>query len=225
MLSGEQMDKIQEEENFRHEARKKLEAKRSAASIRGKLWKLLNSSFALWFLSSVVLASLTWAFTEYQRYVTEENAKAELKQRISTEITFRIANGIIQNNLDTERLKSGEQFSPYSAFLSEFNYLNNDVYDRSVTPPFQIDYSVYNEYKTRKFRSLLAEIRSAVEKGDTKYLHDADQNYLKLENLVDVASIKAETSKVQINTTAADMQTVLTFLLELQNNPIWKNAE
>ena len=190
MLSGEQMDRIREEENFRQEARKELKSKEPAVSFGGKTWKLLNSSFALWFLSSVVLAGLTWAFTEYQGYASQEKAKEALKERLSTEIAFRISNAIAQNKLDTKRLNSGEQFSTYSLFSTDFDYLNNEVYDRNATPPYQIDYSVFPEYKNRTFRSLLRELRNTVGKEDIKHLHDADDEYIKLEDIVDAANLK-----------------------------------
>jgi hypothetical protein len=177
------------------------------------------------FLSSVVLAGLTWAFTEYQGYASQEKAKEALKERLSTEIAFRISNAIAQNKLDTKRLNSGEQFSTYSLFSTDFDYLNNEVYDRNATPPYQIDYSVFPEYKNRTFRSLLRELRNTVGKEDIKHLHDAEDEYIKLEDIVDAADLKMETSKVQSNATATDAETVHTSLLQLQSNSIWKNFD
>jgi hypothetical protein len=58
MLSDEQETRIREEEIFRQEVRNELGSQKPAASPGGKFWKFLNSSFALWFLSSVFLGSL-----------------------------------------------------------------------------------------------------------------------------------------------------------------------
>jgi hypothetical protein len=100
--------------------------------------------------------------------------------------------------------------------------LNNEVYDRSATPPYQIDYSVYPDYKNRTFRSLLRELRNSVGNDDIKYLHGAEDEYIKLEYIVNSADVKMETSKVQNNATATDAKTVLTSLLRLQGNSIWE---
>ena len=64
-----------------------------------------------------------------------------------------------------------------------------------------------------------------IKNDDSKNLKDAEQIYMKLEDLIDTAKIDEETSKTQKNATATDMQTVLTFLLQLQNNPIWTTSD
>jgi hypothetical protein len=55
MLTEDEKKHIREEELFRREVQQQFDPEKPPASIGKRLWSLMNSGFALWFLSSIVV--------------------------------------------------------------------------------------------------------------------------------------------------------------------------
>lgn len=132
MLTEEERARIRAEEVFRLETRRELEASKPRPSYREQLWALLNSSFALWFLSSVVLASLGSAYARYQTGQLEQARKVEIKRRLDTEISNRIVEAVTGSRIDVTRIEQGGVFAPQDIYNEAVGYLDNFfINDRS----------------------------------------------------------------------------------------------
>ncbi len=91
VLTEREKGKIRAEETFRFELHKQLKAKtNSGRSKRERVWSVLNSSFILWILSSVVLSSLTAGYTFYSNRRAKAEERSKLEYRLNTEISYRI---------------------------------------------------------------------------------------------------------------------------------------
>jgi len=159
MLTEEGKTRIRNEEIFRTEVRRELEVNKSR-SRRERLWTLLNSSFALWFLSSIVLASLTTALTYYQAERSEQLRKTEIERRLDTEISSRITLAQRGALLDGERVAQHNEYPPASIYQNVQSYLDNSFTTGSSN---RLDFSIYPEYEKRTFRSLVFELRSVAD--------------------------------------------------------------
>jgi len=179
MLLEEEKERIRAEEIFRHEVRQKIEAEAPRHSRRKRLWTLLNSSFALWFLSSVVLSGLTGAVTWYQRWNNERLRKADVERCLNIEISSRIFDGLDELRLDQKRIENGSVIPALTVYMYGVTYLDNRVTYNTET----YDFSVYPEYKQRKFRSLIFELSEVVDPSALPALRDAESNYRQLVNL------------------------------------------
>lgn len=87
-LNNEDRSRIHAEEILRDEIRASLR-ERESTTWQSRVWKLLNSSFAIFLLSSVVLGAISW---QYQRWVSNQNKQAErvqLREEASMELGYR----------------------------------------------------------------------------------------------------------------------------------------
>lgn len=105
MLTTEEKARIRSEEIFRAEIRNELGPKPapvSHVSFKKKLWEFLNSTFGLWFLSSVILAGVANWYTNKQAEIRENEkrqeraqleaqATAAIRQRLLLEISYRFS--------------------------------------------------------------------------------------------------------------------------------------
>jgi hypothetical protein len=110
MLLEEEKNRIRAEEVFRQEVRREIETGMAKQSTGKQFWSVLNSSFALWFLSSVVIASLTTVVTMYQKSHSEQMQKTDIQRRLNMEISSRIAEGLVALHLDQKRIEGGKAF-------------------------------------------------------------------------------------------------------------------
>jgi hypothetical protein len=183
MLTEEERTRIRAEEIFRLEVCRELEASKPRRSRRERLWSLLNSSFALWFLSSVVLAGLTTAFAYYQSSRGEQIRKAEIARRLDTEISSRILSALAGLRSNKVRIEQGTSYAPELIYSNAASYLDNFFITDPSNPR---DFSIYPEYQKRTFRSLIFELRSVVDSSVRPELTDALAGY---EQLLDLGSI------------------------------------
>jgi hypothetical protein len=215
MLSEEEKSRIRSEEIFRLEVSRELEAARSIASPSRRFWSLLNSSFALWFLSSVVLASLTGWFANYESRRNEENKKVETVRRLDTEIANRMSQALAGLHLDEQRIKQHPTFPPMAIYGNIVLYLDNSFAHNHSNPR---DFSIYPEYRNRSFRSLTIELNSLVDSSARIDLKEALAAY---EELADLASIP---KKILTDTEQqAEFAAVVAKSYQLLNGRLLKN--
>ena len=63
-LSDEEVERIRDEETAREQARNKVaEQARLTKNKRQKIWDYLNSAFAIWLLTSVLVAAITTGYS------------------------------------------------------------------------------------------------------------------------------------------------------------------
>jgi hypothetical protein len=126
--------------------------------MRNKLstWQLLNSPFTIWFLSSIVLASLSWG---YSKWKTIEETKKENKEFIAR-LDYEIYNRIQYVELTYKTLLTNDSNDEAKRIV-----INN-----FITSP-SISWVLYYGFKDRNFKSLLIELHEKlpdVEKASLK---------------------------------------------------------
>jgi hypothetical protein len=208
-LTQEEKDRIKAEELYRHEIRQQIE--QSSVKKKEKIWGFLNSSFTLWFFSSVVIAGLTTFFAGKQNELSEVLKKSSIENRLNNEISYRISEALITINL---KMASSDAQGIYEI---AYSYLNNRVKDESGN----VDLSKYNfslcpEYQTRTFDSLIFELGTLIDKAQVLKLQKALQTYKSLEHLVDTANSEKIYNNEDINIAVAKLDS-------LQNISFWKS--
>jgi hypothetical protein len=185
MLFDEDRNRIRAEEIFRAAVRQQLLTQAPKDSSAKRFWAVLNSSFSLWFLSSVVLGGLTAAVAMYQRSHAEQTQRVQTQLRLNTEFSSRIENGLVALNLDVRRVDGGQAFLASAIYNEGLAYLDN----RMTYNGQKLDFSVYPEYRDRGFQSLLFELRVVAEESGLPALRAAETDYKRLAELADQAAM------------------------------------
>jgi len=63
--------------------------KNEEGQARSKTWRLLNSPFGIWCLSSVILASVTTGWTLFHTWLTEQKEQRQKRIALACELTIR----------------------------------------------------------------------------------------------------------------------------------------
>lgn len=84
MISEEEKTIIREEEIYRQEVRKELSQSRSA------IWVFLNSPFGIWVLSTIIVGSLSFMYTQWKDANDRSSENKEALQSIYEEGAFRL---------------------------------------------------------------------------------------------------------------------------------------
>jgi hypothetical protein len=91
----EQKSLIRLEEIYRDEVRKSLSSKETR---RGRIFAFLNTPFALWILSSILLTAITATWSAWSNQRDKDRTKNERISKIKTEIAYRLSQA--DDNLD-----------------------------------------------------------------------------------------------------------------------------
>ncbi len=218
-LSAQDKERIRAEEIFRDEVRRQIEADSAKKSAQDSLWSILNSSFALWFLSSVVVAGITATFARYQRDHSARAQKNDIQRRLQTEIGSRIAEGLIAMRLEIKRIDNGQTYWASDMYREALFYLDNEVRDNTKV----LDFSIYPEYRFRKLRSLLFEMTAVAEKSVHPQLSATKEGYTKLIELLDTTPMSEDYSKSpDMSVTLDAVKKAIKILEGLQTNPLWQ---
>jgi hypothetical protein len=135
-----------------------------------RLWRILNSSFVLWFLSSVLISGLAALYTQWQSREAQQVQTRALQRRLNTEIGNRIH--MVRTGFEVWRAniaQGGYPGTTRGAYALVASYLNN-------TAP-GVDYAVFGEYRTRTFSSLIIELSALVQKEELPALREALAGY------------------------------------------------
>jgi hypothetical protein len=219
MLPEDEKGHIREEEIFRQEVRREIEKLRTSQSGGKRLWSLLNSSFALWFLSSVVLGGLTAAIARYNAHSAREMQRAEVQRRLNTEISSRIQASLDAMRVEEQRVERGQQSFPSWEYSTAWHYLNNTfTYDGAP-----VDFSIYPEYQKRSFQSLMYELNTLADRDTIPTIQDAQRTLKNLEQLADQAGVGEDQSKpADKSTVLAATRKSIEILQHLQSNTYWQ---
>jgi hypothetical protein len=213
MLPEEEKNRIRAEEIFRYEVRREIEARRPKDSNGKRLWSLLNSTFGVWLLSSVVLGGLTFAYTIYQQQSAEEMRKAQAERRLKEEIIGRVTSGLATMRQNSKRLERGEQGRTMAqVYLEAINLLDN----RETIGNYTYDFSTYPDYKERKFQALTIELGALAGQSKLAALREARASYDHLVDLFDLAEKETVFDKdASLNAVRKSIE----ILEQLQANP------
>ena len=155
MITATDIARLQDEILLR-DVRRVLDAEQQKKTFRQQAWTWLNSSFVLWFLSSVVIAALSSSYTIYNARRAEQSRRTDARRRVCIEITSRIDEALTALDLDVLRVSHGQYYPPAAIFTEASSYLT--LYFASETD--RSTFGVYPEFRQRSFPSLLFELRS-----------------------------------------------------------------
>lgn len=185
------------------------------------LWTFLNSSFVLWFLTSVVVAGITAAYAKYQKSQTEHTKKTTARDHLNTEISSRIANAVVALRLEHKRVTNGTKYWASVMYMEALRYLDNRITDDNGKP---LDFSIYPEYRGRRFRSLIVELGAVAEASMLAALREAQASYTRLEELADVTPLGEDyTKEADVEKCLGAIRESCTVLEALQTYPFWRD--
>jgi hypothetical protein len=167
---------ILDEETYRLEVRRQLEARQAAPGPGGRLWALLNSSFALWFLSSVVLTLVTARYATCQHEREQRAASGAAESRLDTELSNRIFQALAGARADSLDASRGDWHYGVHYYTNITGYLNNRFREDSG----RYDFSVHQEFRGRTFRSLVVELSDLIDPTGHGELRRALRGYDRL---------------------------------------------
>jgi hypothetical protein len=116
-LTAEEQDRIRAEEVYRSEIRERLANDRSGG--RGG-WKFLNSAFALWFLSTIVIGGMSWIISERHLAIQRENTVRRATWEIYGDgLQFEAAIAVAWTRFDYETAFSTTLQNPRSRLFDQ----------------------------------------------------------------------------------------------------------
>jgi hypothetical protein len=185
------------------------------------LWTFLNSSFVLWFLSSVVVAGITAGYAKYQKSQTERTKKTTARDHLNIEISSRIANAVVALRLEDKRVTNGTTYWASVMYTEAIRYLDNRITDNNGKP---LDFSIFPEYRGRRFRSLIVELGAVAEAATLTALREAQAAYTRLEELADVTPLGEDYTKdPDREKCLVAIRESCTILEALQTHPFWRD--
>lgn len=90
-LTPERKLEIELEESYRHAVRERLKTPVQGKKPESKIWKILNSHFVLFLLSSVVLAGITKGTTSFLSSLESDRQRIQKSRMLYAEASYRIA--------------------------------------------------------------------------------------------------------------------------------------
>lgn len=140
----------------------KLRANRRPVFVKEKrsarFWKFLNSSFALWMLSTMFISFGSWSYTVWADGRKRESYKQEQIKKLDTEISSRF----YYKEVDLWSINVGiRRFEKFPITSSD----RRKIYDEILSPP-PAQRIIFPEYASRGLLSLLEELSGLLEGQD-----------------------------------------------------------
>lgn len=161
MLHENEKRKILFEEIYRTEIRNQLN--KDVQRKYGRVWNFLNSSFGIWFLSSVILSLASWAYLRIQSNLEDKKLNKEIIEKYDIEISGRIQNY-------SSKLKT-QNTALYFDINKDFLYCNSD----------RSNVFVFQEFKGVTTRELLLQLLVKVPDYEKTEVENAIKGYLLLD--------------------------------------------
>ncbi len=131
MLNDDEKQRIIEEEIFRDNIRREVANKPNSSSWRNTMWCLVNSAFALWFLSTVAIGSIVWMYSKWEEKRAIRLKNAEIGRQLKNEIGLRLS--LFVSSLYAVK-EHDYDFESYSTALSLLNQPNSpEIGPRSLS--------------------------------------------------------------------------------------------
>jgi hypothetical protein len=163
VLTDEAIEKIRAEERLRKEISECFSTPKSdGKKYESLLWTFLNSSFGIWFLSTVFVTAIGTIYTKQQDKRNELSKKAELQwvqdqqkldsfRRAAVELAQRYSNTLTNLKYLSDRSKASNQ-------LATPENIKAALLPLTSTPDSQKEPSIYAEYRTFTALGLMAEL-------------------------------------------------------------------
>lgn len=177
MLSDERRAEIREEELLRADILRELEAARQdRKSRKEKAWALLNTGFALWFLSTVLVGIVTFTYSRFDSNQKERLRQRAVRDQLDQEIAARLMSSSQSLDALAKRLEGGSLISSRAS-----------IYD-SVLRSLGSDGGIFKEYDDRNFPSLAFALQPLVSPKEAKEIAGAILAYQQLRQVSESGS-------------------------------------
>jgi len=167
VLTEDDKIRIRDEEVYRSEIRRELDAQKTKPTTRsGQLWGFMQTSLGIWVLSTVVVGLITWGYAQLQSTLQRSNAQLQLIQHADAEAKSRVRQWLnmckirwVQSEFATSRFQ--------------------EWYFSVVKPPEKdprftyVIYPVYSEFEDRALISVLTQLRDNVASGEKPSIDQA----------------------------------------------------
>jgi hypothetical protein len=176
MLTDEEAKRIRSEESYRADIRKELGLTLPYRKTKAeRIWQFLNSSFALWFLSAVLVSGLGTVYTAYQTAISEkaksnearvsaEKRREDLVDKLDIEISYRLSATLSKLSHAQDRFDQTE----VSARL--------ELVSQALEPLVPMESSrfpsLFPEFEKYSGLALIAELRRHVSDGEQENLKE-----------------------------------------------------
>ena len=165
-----------------------------------KAWKLLNSAFALWFLSSVLIAGVSWGYANWNEKNNNLILKTEKIKKLDDEISYRLDAG--NENLPEypdQSFVNAWCLSPSTFSLKPQLFPTNTISSiANNNEPQQWDNGryIFPEFKDRSIFSLVWELLRLVPNNEKKPIIKAQKLLQDMKGSVSLTIDKKMTTKV-----------------------------
>jgi hypothetical protein len=162
MLTKEDQERIRQEEIFRQEVRESLQEAKRPYAVGGRIWAIVNTSFGIWLLSTIVVGLFSWAYTNWEQRRSKQHEQNELIRKLDVEIPVRLQTS--ESLFDSASRAAGY----YSAMRS------------LRVPPDAI--IVFPEFRDRPITALLSELLQQVPAAEKAEINEALRTLQRLTN-------------------------------------------
>ncbi|MBV9928532.1 MAG: hypothetical protein JOZ96_26185 [Acidobacteria bacterium] len=171
MLTEDDKKRIREEEVYRQEVRRELEAEKPGPSGGQRLWEVFNKPLVLWFLSTILVGFISWMYASREAQNKELSQRTEAIRKLDREIRNRVGGSL--KYLDKPQ-QGHQPLPPYDVFDGVLLSLdkNNGEYAASLYP----------EYKDKGFQALVTDLKGLVGDDEQADLEKALATYDELKN-------------------------------------------
>ena len=167
MLSDQDKARILEEETYRRDI-KPLDAAESKGTRWQKVWGIANSAVFIWFVSSVVLGTASFLYSNWKKASDIQRENLRTANRLDAEITNRLVfvdHVLAMQNKETEKLR--------------LSALVRAIEQPSLVTAFSVN--AFPEYSNRTLGSLLWELVQVLPDREKQDIRQAYKESLQLE--------------------------------------------
>lgn len=156
-LNEDDMQRISEEEIYRHEVRVRLDKEHKKSGPRKeKLWVYVNSPFSLWVLSTIVVGLISWGYAHYQDSVRKSEENRETARRLKAETDNRSKEILKLTAQIIDESKAGkEYYDPRSIYKMAVQFLDGEK-DPSLSA-----FQPVLEFKEKTWKVLVDDLEKA----------------------------------------------------------------
>jgi hypothetical protein len=144
------------------------------------IWKIVNSAFVIWFLSTIVVGITTWSYSNWQEQQRGDRELNQKIQRLDAEISYRFdVSNQSRPEYPDDTFVIALCYSPIHVEQQSKPLVNN-----SSEAQWQTDRYVFPEFKDRSLFSLMWELEQIVPESEKEAITQARKT---LEEMRDVA--------------------------------------
>ena len=166
-MTEEDKLRVRDEEVYRSEVRRELEAQKSKPTTRsGKVWAFVQTSLGIWLLSTVVVGLITWGYTQLQGALQRSNAQLQVVQHADAEAKSRVQQWL--NMCNIRWVQSEFATSKFQEWY--FNVVRPPEKNPQYT---YVIYPVYSEFEDRALISVLTQLRDNVPSAEKPSIDQA----------------------------------------------------